>query len=915
VCDWEAVVRANIDLPGVRPDFRERVIRELAEQLADACEDGRLRGLSEAEAEALAREQVGDWAAFANALRNAAAPDAQPAVERTQERLADAGGAPGRWRPVAAGLGADVLHACRTLRAEPGYAGVAIGVLAVAIGAATAIFSVVDAVVLRSLPFDDPDRLVAVVDRDSTRAEPLHGGRTTVPDYLDWRHGQTAFDALAATAYATFATHDPGGEPSEARAQAVTHELFAVLGAAPMLGRPFGTDDETPGRHRVVVLGYTFWQRRFGGAPDVVGRTIDLGGEPWQVVGVMPPGFAYPVADARPPDLYVPASFSDAERSRASGHAYKYACVGRLRAGVTLAQASGQMERLAAAVDRQYPGWGRGRTVRVVTLQDRLVGHVRSWMLMLLAAVGAVLLIACANVASLMLARATTRMREAAIRAALGASRWRLVRGQLAEGLVLAFGGAAIGTLLACGGVTVLRAWLPSDLPRVATVAVDWRVLGAAVCAAVVTGLSCSLLPGLYAARRDAAGALSDGGRSATGGPGGHRLRSALVIVEIALACVLLVAAGLFGRSFVRLVSIDPGFDHASVLALPIGPPSAALPSGRPPVAGRALAFTRQVLEAVRHVPGVAMAATVAGGLPLTGEWTRWSVTLPGRGELRGDDDDVDVRRVSGDYLGLLRVPLVRGRRLCDDDRETTTPVVVVNRAAARKYWPGQDAVGQRMTIDDVERVVVGVVGDIRHFGPETPPRQEAYVPAAQAAAGRATLVLRTTRPPLEVLPAVKAAIRAIDPEQRFTAEIVTLDGYLDRLIARRRFTMALTALLGVLALVIAIAGVFGVMACSVARRIGEMGVRTALGATPGRLLAMVLGRATVLVAAGLAIGGVTAWSFGATVQAFLFEVEADDPWVFVGAAATLGLSALAASAVPARRAAAVDPLVALRHE
>jgi predicted permease len=915
VCDWEAVVRAHIDLPGVRPDFRERVIRELAEQLADACEDGRLRGLSEAEAETFARGQVGDWTAFANALRQAAAPDAQPAVERTQERLADAGGAPGRWRPAVAGLGADVLHACRTLRAEPAYTGVAVGVLALAIGAATAIFSVVDAVVLRSLPFDDPDRLVAIVEHDPKRADTFGGGRTTAPTYLDWRRHQTSFDGLAALGGAVFRTHTPGGEPSEVRAQAVTHEFFAVLRVAPLLGRALGPDDEIFGRHRVALLGHAFWQRQFGGSLDIVGRTITLDEQPWQIVGVMPPGFTYPVAEARPTELYVPASFSDIERSRASGHAFSYACIGRLRTGVTLAQAGDEMARLAMALDRQHPDWSRGRTVRVLALRDRLVGRVRPWMLMLLAAVGFVLLIACANVANLMLARATTRRRESSIRAALGASRWRLVRGQLAEGVLLATGGASAGILLAYGAVALLRAWLPFDLPRVAAVAVDWRVLGVSVCVALVTGVLFALVPGVYAARREVAAGLADGGRSATGGPDSQRFRSTLVVVEIALACVLLVGAGLFALSFARLLAIDPGFDYERVLTLPIGQRAVPSVPGDPSTAARDQAFSARVLDAVRRVPGVAMAATVAGGLPLTGDWNRWSVTLPGRGELQGDDDAIDVRRVSADYLRLLRVPLLRGRPLTDDDRKTTVPVVVVNRAAARKYWPGRDAVGQRITLDDRERVVVGIVGDIRHLGPEVPPRQEAYLPVAQEAGRRATLVVRTTRSPLDVLPAVKEAIWAIDPDQRFTGEVLTLEGYMDRLIAQRRFTMALTALLGLLALVIATAGVYGVMAYSVVQRTGEMGVRMALGATPRRLLSMVVGRAAILVMAGLTAGGAAAWFLGAAVRAFLFEVTPNEPLVYVAAVAALGLSALAASAVPARRAATVDPLVALRHE
>ena len=912
--DWSAFVRAKLALDDRRPALRERVARELSSQLQDAFEDGLQRGLSDNDATTYALEQLGDVNEFLTAVRSATESEALPMLDRASEQLETLETRPGAWRSIGAGFGAELLHAIRAVGARRSFAVVAVGVLALAIGAATAIFSVVDAVVLRGLPFPSGNRLVTIVERDPKRAETLGGGRTTAPNYLDWRREQRSFDALAAVTEASFRITRPGDEPSDARALAVTHEFFPVLGVVPILGRPLNADDETPGHEPVIVLSHAFWQRQFGGVPDVIGRTLDLNERPRRIVGVMPPGFNYPVAVPRPTELYVPAVFDQVERARESGRWFRYTTIARLKTGVTLAQAEDQMVRLASAMDREHHEWSDGRTVRVVRLQEHLVGRLRPWMLMLLASVGLVLLLACANIANLLLARATTRSRETGIRAALGASRWRIVRGHLAEALVLSGAGAVGGVIVAWALVSAIRAWLPIDLPRVAAVGVNWRVLAAAVCTAVITGLFSGLVPGVIAARRDVHAGLADGGRSATGGHAGHRLRAMLVVGEIAIACVLLVGAGLFTRSFLRLLSVDPGFDSHSVLALPLArlQPQSPSTNGSPSSARQ---FAAQVLEAVRSLPDVEAAGTVSGGLPLTGQWSRQSVTLPGRGELAGDEDDVDVRQVSIDYLRVLRVPLLAGRHFTEADGETTMPVVMVNEAAARKYWPGQPALGQRITLDDRERLVVGVVGNIHHLGPETPVRQEAYIPASQARGSSSTLVVRTRRPPLEVLPAVRTAIRSVDRTARFSSDVVTLDGYLDRLLAQRRFTMALTALLGILALFIATAGVYGVMAYSVAQRVPEIGVRMALGATPRGVLGMVAWNAAVLVAVGLAVGGACAWFLAASVRAFLFEVKSDDPLAFVGALLALGMAALVAGIVPARRASAIDPLAALRHE
>jgi putative ABC transport system permease protein len=808
----------------------------------------------------------------------------------------------------------DFSAAIRTLRNTPSFTFPALVVMAIGFGTATAAFSVADGVALRGLPFDASDRIVAVFEHDTRAADTLGGGLTTAPTFLDWRASQTPFEHLAAVGNASFRTRTSMGEPVEALAQAVTWEFFLLLRTAPILGRAFVPDDETAGRHHVVVLGHAYWRLQFGGAPDVVGRTIELNEERWQIVGVAPAGFTYPVGASRPTDFYVPLAFSEVERSRDSGHAYFYSAIARLKPGVTVAGADREMARLATLLDREHRGWSPGRTARVVTLQERLVGSVRSWMLLLLSAVGLVLLVASVNVAGLMLVRMTVRSRELSVRAALGASRWHLVRGPLAESMVLTLAGAAAGLALAHGTVGVLRAWLPFGLPRVAAVAVDWRVVFVALGVALAVGLTCGLLPGLVATRRGFRVALTEGGRSMTSGSNGSRLRGGLVVVEVALTMLLLVGAGLFGRSFVTLMRVDPGFDPNGVIALAVGAAADPRSLAARSVAGGSEAI-EQAIEAVRRVPGVERAGAVAGGLPLSGRWSRSSVELPGRGELQGSDNDIDLRRVSPEYLKVLRVRLLRGRHLAPADRAAVPLVVVVNEAAARKYWPGRDAIGQRITVADRERVVVGVVGNIRHLGPEVLPRQEAYLPLAQERVRSATLVARTTRPPLEVLPAVKAAIRSVPPGQRFASEVTTLDGYMDRLVAQRRFLMALTAMLGALALLIATAGVYGVMSYAVAQQTAEIGLRMALGATPSAVLRRVLRQASVLLGSGLGVGAAAAWMLGSSVRAFLFGVRPDDAGVSVAATCVLAIAGLLASAMPARRAANIDPLVALRHE
>jgi predicted permease len=819
----------------------------------------------------------------------------------------------------------DIRYAVRSLRQSVTFTVVALVVLSLAIGAGAAIFSIVDAVVLRGLPFDEAYRLVAVLGVDGKGAFQTRG-TTTPQTYLDWRRLQTSFDGLAMEWDRSFRLTTVDAHPADAWAEQVTWEFFPVLRVAPQLGRLFTPDDEIEGNNHVVILSHGFWQRQFGGAMDVIGKTIELNEQPWQVVGVMASRFEYPVASDRPTDLYVPQSFRTADRARLSNHDYNWLVIGRLKRGVTIGQADEEMNRIARRLDELYPKWEPGRRAHVVTLQDRLVGDSRRWLLMLLAAVGLVLLIACANVANLMLARVTGRTREMAVRATLGASQGRLIRALLIEGVLLSATAASLGTGLAYGCVRVLRGWLPTGIPRVASIAIDRRVLGAEIGVALLTGISFGLVAALHGRRRDLANALRDGARGATSGTASQNVRNALVLLEVALSVVLLVGAGLFIGSFANVMSVDPGFDYHNVMALE----NVALrfdPSGldarrwtwtrndsEEQRNRRAQAYFAELQAAVRRIPGIEMAAVNEGGLPLGGSWSSRDIILPGRGKFTGDDD-IDRRRVTPNYLALLKIRLLQGRPLSDEDRAGAPLVALINDMAARKYWPGQNAIGQHVILEGRDRLIVGIVGDIRHFGLEKPPRQELYVPLAQDGTVSARLVMRTTGDPLRVLPAVKAAVWSINPDQHLTQDVYTLEGYLDRLIAQRRFNMALLTLFSVLAIVIAAVGLYGVMAYIVAQRTNEIGVRMALGATPADMVAMVLTRSMVLVTSGMLIGGAGAWQLGALTRSFLFHIEPNDPRILIGALVTLLIVGLIASAVPAWRAAAVDPLTALRQD
>jgi predicted permease len=811
----------------------------------------------------------------------------------------------------------DARHAVRSLRATPAFTTVALMVLTLSIGATTAIFSVVDAVILRGLPFDESNRLVAVgelnVKGDSTSSLNLAAPQ----NFLDWRDQQDVFTGLAAVGYGEISLRREGGAlPENLRAQRVTADFFSVLRTSPLLGRAFSTDNEVEGRAHVAVISHGLWQRRFGGRPDVIGAHLPGQLASFEVVGVMPPGFTYPVdtyllGAREPAEVWMPYTFNSDDRVRGNIFGYNLHVVGRLRDGVSIERAQARMNQITANLATETPRWFTDRVAKVEPLHKFVTRRVRTWMVMLLGAVSFVLLIACVNLANLMFVRATTRTRELGIRAALGASRWDLSRVLLLESLILSVAGAALGAVVAWWGVDVLRSAIPAEVPRAATIAVDMRVLAATGILAILTGIAFGIAPVAQFSRPTAARTLNQSERTTTATIRTKTLRATLVVAEVALAVVLLVGSGLFLASFARVINVDLGLDHDDVLTVQVRVLEAPINVQQASQRNRQLLLN--VLNRVRAIPGVEVASLLGGGLPLRGDLRTVNFGIPGR-ELTGNTD-MALNQISPDYFRAIKVPLLKGRFFTEDDSQNSEPVVILNQAAAARYFDGENAIGKIVRLSG-NRTVVGVVGNIRHDGPESAWRTQAYVPLPQGQVPGATLVVRTAPGVQGIAPAVRQAVWSEFPDALPTRiDEQALVYYFDALVAQRQFTMLLLALFGVLGLIIASVGIYGVMAYVVSQRTQEIGIRMALGALPSTILMSVLGGALLYMMVGLAIGLVSAWGLAELVRGFLFEIQPHDPTVYAGVLAVLAMTGLAAAFLPARRAAAVDPLIALRME
>ncbi|MGD8867837.1 MAG: ABC transporter permease [Gemmatimonadales bacterium] len=801
----------------------------------------------------------------------------------------------------------DLRYSVRSLWKSPGFTAVAVITLALGIGANTAIFSAVNAVLLRPLPFEHPDRLVRVYS--------LHEGdlwSASPPDYMDWKSMNTSFELMAAghPQSMTFTGADGAERIQGGR---VTADLFPLLGVAPQLGRAFDSEDEVVGHDRVVILGYGLWQRRFGADRSIVGRTITLDGEGYAVVGVMPAGFQY-FWDG---EFWTPLAFSEEELTTQRG-AHYLTVQARLRPDATIEGAASEMRSIAALLAERYPEVDGGWTATTVGLADSVVGDVRPALLILLGAVGLVLLIACVNVANLLLARAFGRDRELAIRAALGAGRLRLLRGLLVESLLLAVLGAAAGLVLATWSADLLATIQPANIPRLEDMRIDGIVLLFTAGIALLTAVLFGLFPGVRASLDARLGdRLKEGGRGASAERGTRRTRNGLVVAEVGLAVVLVVGAGLLLKSFVRLQEVDPGFETSDILTFNLSLPEARYVEPR-----QARDFYQDLLARIETVPGVESADAVFG-LPFSGFFYSISVEyIDGLQVPDGEEPSVQVRVVTPGYFRAMGIDLLAGRDFTGADREGTPDVVVINQSAARRLWSDGNALGHTFRIGTrlglggsrLGGEVIGVVEDIKHFGPSAEPRPEMYVAHSQFPEPGMTVVVKASVPPTTLVNPIRERLAAIDPEVPMFS-VRTMDELASRSVAQPRFYLLLLAAFAATALLLAAVGIYGLLAHSVAQRTREMGIRMALGADRGEVMRMVLKQGLVLAATGTAIGIVAAMASSQLLASLLYQVRPNDASILVSVPLLLLGVALASCYLPARRATRIDPMRAITYE
>ncbi len=799
----------------------------------------------------------------------------------------------------------DLRHGTRLLLGSPAFTLAAVGALAIGIGANTAIFAVVNTLLIQPLPYKDPDRLAIVWEHNLPRDR--RNNVVSPGNYLHWREMNSVFAEMSIVSMTFRTAYTGDGEPEELTQQIVNATLFPMLGIDAAVGRVFTPDEDRPNANRFVLLSDRFWRRRFGADPNVVNRTIHLSGNPFTVVGVMPAGFS--ILDKNV-DIWVPAGFAAESRTPQGRWTM---VVARLKDGVSFPQAQEDMTRVASQLTAMFPNFDTGWTARVVSLKEQLTGEVRPALLVLLGAVGFVLLIACANVANLLLARATTRSRELAVRAALGADRGRLIRQLLSESVLLSIIGGSAGLALAWWAVKFLRTVVATNLPiqRLEFVGINGWVLLFACATALVSGLLFGIIPAFTAAGISLTDALREGGRTGTSSRG-RRVRQGLVIIEMALSLVLLVGAGLLVRSFLTLMHINPGFDPTRTVTMRVTLPSVSYREG-----AQIIGFFDRLFDRIDSLPGVQAAGGVSF-LPLNGLGSATGFFIEGQEKPRAGEEPVsEVKVVTHDYFRAMGIPLLRGRLFDGRDTAPNTRRVVVSQALVEKHFGNTDPIGRRIVLswyDEGPDEIIGVVGDVRSVSLETDPRGASYLPPARFAYPFMSVAVRTSSGGLGIAPSVVNAVHELDAnvpvsEIRPMSEVIAVST------TERRLTMVLLLIFSAVALLLASVGIYGVISYSVTQRTQEIGIRMALGAQRRDLLRMVVGNAMVLAFFGIALGAAAAFVLSRLMTRLLFNVEPQDPVTFAIVSILLVAVAALASYIPGRRATRVDPVVALRAE
>jgi putative ABC transport system permease protein len=911
--DWKQHVREHLPPLRIAGAREQEVIEELAQQLEDCYAEALARGASEKEATGRAAAQFPDWSAVAREIDRAEQPIVQQIAARTpeswQRALAEDSLRTKRGGNMFADFLQDVRYAFRMLRASPGFTAVAILTLALGIGVNTAIFSAVNAVLLRPLPYREPDRLVRLYESNESHGWPQFS--VSPPNFMDWQQQNKSFEGISSVRFSTF-NYTGGSEPERLTGARVNAPFFDLLGVKPLLGRTFAPREDPVGFAQVTVLSYGLWQRLFGGDASVVGRSVTLDGRPYTVIGVAPRGFQYPGRS----ELWVPSEFNARALAPTARGAHYIGVLARLKSGVTLGQAQQEMSAIAARMAQQFPNSNAGWDARVKSLNETIVGDIRQTLLVLLGAVGFVLLIVCANVANLLLARATARAKEMAVRTSLGASPGRIVRQLLTESVVLGALGSVFGIVLARWGIHALQSLPPGTMPRSDTVTLDLSVLAFTVLLTLFAGIVSGLIPALHTTRIALADTLKEGGRSATGGRARHRVRSALLVIEVTLAIMLLAGAGLMIRSFERLHRVDPGLRSENLLTAIV-----SLPQSKYADSPQVAQFFTQLIERLQALPGVE-AAGVATSNPVRGDGYTFAFATK---ELISFDPSqqpsASYYAVSPDYFRAAGILLLQGRTFTAADAAGAPRVAIISQSLARKFFKDRNPIGQPIFIgagaptkEPLWREIVGVVGDVKDDGLDSAGSAANYEPSAQNPFSGMTIFLRTKGDPLQYAAALRSQVYAVDKDQP-VASIATGEQWLADSVSEPHLRTILLGIFAGLALALAAIGLYGVMSYTVTQRTQEIGVRMAMGAQRRDIYQLVVGQGMILVVVGAVLGLGGALALNRLIKGFLFEVKATDPATYIAVSLLLVGVAAVACFIPARRASRVDPLIALRHE